>query len=247
MILTGGISLPLAAWALVLLPVAAAPDSIDPGPFSALLLGIAALSAGRPLFTPLVIAAAAAVTVFSGSRICRAAAALAIVLSLLSGSVTALWALTAAAAVSVFLGNRLLRSAVYALSMILGILISGLPGASAPPGHTAVLERHSDSTVHWDYAQSLDASAPGALLRTCGLPGDTLYIVLDAGGIRDTTALGTLSAGQWKLPVTPGRQTYAVPHDGRDPVIMEMTRPWRPFEHPVIHFVNASTSPEEGT
>jgi len=98
-------------------------------------------------------------------------------------------------------------------------------------------ERIADRTVRWDRFH-LDRSRPTALLRTPGLQDGTVEITFEAGGTRDSMPVGLLFAGEAVLAIPPGRSEAVLPTDG-DFVEIRLVRPFKPFEHPIIHVLEA--------
>ena len=192
-----GFGFPSAAWAAALLPVALAPGKVDPGPVSAILLGVAAITPGTGLFTLLVGVSAFLVVWQSKSALWRGAGAL-------SAMICA------------------------------GLLFFGLPGVESS-GIPTAQEMHRQGSTVWKHVPSLDSGSPSVSFRISR--GGTILISIEAGGIRDTDPVGMIRVGEREIRIHEGFSTHEIELEASDStVVVEMTRSWRPFEHPVIHF-----------
>jgi len=115
-----------------------------------------------------------------------------------------------------------------------GLLLFGPPEAE-PYGIPPAQETHKEAATIWEHVPSLDSASPSVYFRTGG--GGTFLISVEAGGIRDTDPVGTIRAGDREIRIQEGESTHKIELCASDSsVVVEMTRSWRPFEHPVIHF-----------
>jgi hypothetical protein len=123
---------------------------------------------------------------------------------------------------------------VLSTAICAGLLFFGLPVAQ-PPGLRPVQESYRESATVWENVPSLDSGKPSLYFRTAG--GGAFLISVEAGGIRDTEPVGVIRVGEREILIRNGVSIHELELEAPDSiVVIEMTRPWRPFEHPVIHF-----------
>jgi hypothetical protein len=116
------------------------------------------------------------------------------------------------------------------------LLSSG--GGYRPTEPPAAQEVHLEGSSVWRNAGSLDGSNPSVRFRTGGW--GTFSVSVDVGGVRDTCSVAVIRAGGTEVQLTAGLSSVEIPIEpGDGDVTVEMTRGWRPFEHPVVHFVTA--------
>ncbi|MBD3369892.1 hypothetical protein GF402_05960 [Candidatus Fermentibacteria bacterium] len=227
------------AWLMVGLAVVMDPGSGQLRAVPAVLLALSAATGSPEAASTLVFAAAAAILLFTERRwpwrsVCLAAALLAVIPSRVGGMVVPL----AGLALACVFDLRWLRLTVLAVSMLAAPLVGGMPFSTV--GDPRVLQERfqADSTI-WRDPVSLDYNRRTALLRTSGC-SEPLHLVLQAGGVRDTLPLGTVTRDGYVVSVNPGRDTLMVPPGSGETVVM-MERTYRPFRHPVIHLTEAWT------
>lgn len=203
------------------------------------VLCIMLLSAGVPAGHdgPLLMAASALTgLVFAHGFSARALFALSIPMAFAASGSAPAAALSAVAAASALPESRRARTLLSALGLILAVSVAGLP----LPGEEyerVIPERIAGRTVRWDRFH-LDRSSPAAILRTPGLEEGTVGITFEAGGTRDSMPIGLLFAGEAVSAIPPGRSEAMLQADGGF-VEIRLVRPFHPFEHPVIHVLEA--------
>lgn len=203
------------------------------------VLCIILLSAGVPAGRdgPLLMAASALVgLVFATGFSARALFALSVPMVFAASGSAPAAALSAVVVGAAMPESRGARTLLSALGLILAVSITGppLPGAEY---ERVIPERISGRTVRWDRFH-LDRSSPAAILRIPGLEDGTIGITFEAGGTRDSMPVGLLFVGEAVCAIPPGRSETMLPADGGF-VEMRLVRPFYPFEHPVIHVLEA--------
>lgn len=232
------------AWLLVGLVVVLDPGSGQTRAVPAVLLAVSAATGSADAASALVFLAAAAAMIVARRgwpwrTVCLAAGLLAVIPSGLEGMTVLLVGL----AVACVLNGRWLRAAVMGTFFLAGPVLIGLP--ASPEGPPDLLQENfiGDSTV-WRDPVSLDYHRRAAELRTSGCSGKTLYLLVQAGGVRDALPLGTVTRGDHSCAVRSGWDTLAVPAGGGETRI-RMDRSYRPFSHPVIHVTRAWTGGDD--
>ncbi len=182
-------------------------------------------------------AAAAFLGIASGTGfITRALLALSIPPAFQGSASTAVAVASSAAVLSAFSGSRQARTLAILAGVALAMLVEGPPR----PGSEAeivIQETMNGPGISWERFH-LDGSRPVALLRTPGMEGGTVDLVLEAGGVRDSMPVGLVFASEGVFSIPPGRSVFDLPLDGGI-VEIRMARRYRPFEHPVIHVLEA--------
>lgn len=182
-------------------------------------------------------AAAALLGVACGNGLAaRAFMALSIPPAFHGSASTAVAVAGAGAVLAALSGSRNARVLSLAAGVALGVLAGG-PPRPGPEAEAVVQETLDSRGISWE-AFHVDGSMPVALLRTPGMEGGTLTLVCEAGGVRDSMPVGLVFASEGVYSVPPGRSDFELPLDGGI-VEIRMARSYRPFEHPVIHVLEA--------
>lgn len=150
---------------------------------------------------------------------------------------TAVAVASSAAILSAFLDSRQVRTVVLLAGAALAMLVDG-PPRPGPEAETVIQECISDPGISWEVFH-VDRSKPVALLRTPGMDGGAADLVCEAGGVRDSMPVGLIFASGGVYSIPPGRSVFELPLDGGI-VEIRLARRYRPFEHPVIHVLEAS-------
>jgi hypothetical protein len=120
--------------------------------------------------------------------------------------------------------------------VLCSVFLLSAGGGDGPPEPPAAQEIHLEGSSVWRHVASLDGSNPSVRFRTGG--EGTFSIAVDVGGVRDTCSVAVIRAGGTEVHLAGGASTVEIPVEtGDGDVTVEMTRGWRPFEHPVVHFV----------
>ncbi len=158
----------------------------------------------------------------------------------LAGEISGLAALVPACFAALLCRRIWMRAGVLYLGLAISVLVSGLPRCLVPaPGHADAQLR--ENSVSWSFTGPLDLENPKILLEAQGVPSDSLEITVSAGGTRDDEPLGRITSGGTSAAIMPGISTVRI-LSPVFPVEVEMTRDWKPFNHPVIHFLGAESS-----
>ncbi len=145
-------------------------------------------------------------------------------------------ALGALAVLSAMPSLRAARIAGLASGIVLVLFITG-PPLQGDEAEMVVQERLSGGDVTWERFH-LDFSNPSVLLRTPGIGSGTLKLSFEGGGTRDRMPVGLVFTDEAVYSVPPGGSVLEIPLDGSF-VNIRLTRPFRPFEHPVLHVLEA--------
>jgi hypothetical protein len=132
------------------------------------------------------------------------------------------------------------RCIIVASGISLMVVLSGLPLAHAPSPITSQ-EVLTGNGVMWGEPAELHLGCPELLLRNRERSVSGLTIRASAGGVRDTSIIGFAISSDRIFPVYPGENTIRI-EEPEFPVLIRMSRDWKPFTHPVIHFVSAGAS-----
>lgn len=157
----------------------------------------------------------------------------------LAGQVTGstpLAVLGAAAVLSAMPSLRAARMAGLVSGIVLILFLAGppLPGDEA---EMVVQERLSGGDVTWDRFH-LDFSNPSVLLRIPYIDSATLKLSFEGGGTRDRMPVGLVFTDEAVYSVPPGESVLEIHLDGGF-VSIRLARQFRPFEHPVLHVLEA--------
>jgi hypothetical protein len=204
--------------------------------------GISIMARVPALSSVLLISAAILSLTFSKSRVSRSFSALCIAVLALSEAITGTIVLTIAAVAASQIGNRGFRMAIIAAGLFLTLPVVGIPRASRCA--TAVASEYiADDAVVWVENSALTLAIPEMVLGcACPNPGE-LSISISGGGVRDEEAVGVLITGEKIVPVYSGCNFMTL-REVEYPVIVRLTREWKPFNHPVLHLVSAEAQNE---
>lgn len=140
------------------------------------------------------------------------------------------------AVLSALSGSRRARVLLLSAGLVIAVLADG-PPPPGPDAETVIQETLEGPVISWE-AFHVDRSRPVALLRTPGIDEGTLSLVCEAGGVRDSMPLGLVFASEGVFSIPPGRSVFDLHLDGSI-VEIRLARRYRPFEHPVIHVMEA--------
>lgn len=209
---------------------------------SVLLGGLSLLVSTEGFAASLILAAALTATAGSESIISRSVLFLSVAGVILSGALAGLVPLGIAAAAAVFPAAPVHRSAAVAAGLAAALVAGGIPLASRPAaGHAR--EHFVPGGVAWEHSDRLDLSAPRLVLEAGDAQPRDVRILLSAGGTRDTLPVGFVLAGDTTFPVPHGEVSIHMTEPAF-PVSIVLSRPWKPMNHPVIHFIGAEAGTE---
>lgn len=173
----------------------------------------------------------------SGSLFSRAAFAACALAAFPDGSVQNLLPLLPGAVLAVPMRRRWQRGASIAAGMAAAMLLGRMPEAAYP--HVAgAVENAGEAATSWSHAVPLDRSSPALLLERGEDGTGILMIRCSAGGVRDGGPIGAVHSGEMELTIDEGTETLEL-SSPEYPVRIEVARGWRPFTHPVVHFLGA--------
>lgn len=168
---------------------------------------------------------------------CRILYAGAVLLAFLHGSVINVLPLVPAAAVAVFLGRRWRRGTVLGAAMVIVLALGRMPVARTPYiAHAS--ETVLDGGVSWSRDSSLDLSSPVLYLDGEADWDGILRIEYSAGGVREPGPVASVTSGDTTVLMMSGGSLLEIECRGF-PVRIELLRGWKPFNHPVVHFLGA--------
>lgn len=183
-------------------------------------------------------AAAALLGAANGTRfMTRALLALSIPPAFYGSASTAVAIASSAAVLSAFTDSRQARTLLLLAGVSAAMLVDG-PPMPGPEAESVIQESMSGPGISWE-AFHVDRSKPVALLRTPGMEGGTVDLACEAGGVRDSMPVGLIFASEGVSSIPPGRSDFELPLDGGI-VEIRLNRRYRPFEHPVIHVLEAN-------
>jgi len=224
---------------LCLLAAGAAFHRGDPQVRTALLAlgGLSLVSGGNGGSVALVTAASLSGLWVSDSPVSRTAFAACVMTALPEGSVENLVPLLPSAALAIPLRRTWQRGGLIMAGMASVMLLGGIPGASSPNEARAV-ENAGTAATSWYHSVPLDLSSPVLLLERGEDGAGILRIRCSAGGVRDAGTVAAVLSGGEEVLIDMGTDTLelAAPEF---PVRIEIVRDWRPFNHPVVHFLGA--------
>ncbi len=202
--------------------------------------GLSLLSFSSTLGSVLLTAGAALAVAFSVSAVSRSLFCLSAAAVLLSGAIEGTAPFIAAAITAALVKKEKWRALILAGGLSGVILFSGLP--SAPGYNSSVSEEAlTENGVMWPQPSELNLAKPRLLLQAPGIDIREMTLRISAGGVRDTCQVGhVISAGR-TFPVYPGENILLI-QEPEFPVSILISRKWKPFTHPVIHFVSAEAS-----
>jgi hypothetical protein len=210
---------------------------------SVLFGGLSFLSGDPALSAVLILTAPIPAMIGSRGKLSRVFFLASGVTAVLTGDIPGSIPLIPALLVCAFLPGAFTRGLAAAAGILLMVLLSGLPGPASRD--YAYASGVIDGTVvRWEYEESVDLSNPVLILRSGDIQVRRLSIMLSAGGTRDPLPVGEVVSGTSILPVMPGDNSLEI-HRPVFPVRIAVSRRWSPFNHPVIHFIDAEARIEQ--
>jgi hypothetical protein len=158
---------------------------------------------------------------------------------LFEGSLTGILPLFIVSFPALLLKRERWRYSAIAGGIIAGLLICGLPGASA---YRILVhdEVHAENAVIWPDPISANLNHPVVLLEAENMDKTDMFIEISAGGMRDSTLMGVIETGGQTHQILPGSNLFRI-RETTFPVVITLTRKWQPFNHPVIWIQEAWT------
>ncbi|MBN2607630.1 MAG: hypothetical protein JXA64_00830 [Candidatus Fermentibacteraceae bacterium] len=210
---------------------------------AALFLGGLSLMARRPSAMAALLITGSMIAMAGSDRIISRVLILASTgLTFASGALDDLLPLVPAVLAAAFLPGARRRGAVEGAGLVLMLLAAGLPAAS-DRNVARGWERIEGGTAEWTHDEPLDLATPVLVLDAGEERFQHLSLTMSAGGTRDRLPVGMVVSGDSTLPVMPGDNTLEIDHPDF-PVTVLLTREWKPFNHPVIHFIRAEAGVE---
>ncbi len=156
---------------------------------------------------------------------------------LLTGAIDGILPLTAAVLVASVFKRDKWRALILAGGVSALLIISGLP-SSKEPGSFVSEEILRDGKVLWTEPAQVNISMPELILQAPGIDAAFITLKVSAGGVRDSNLVGYVNSADRTFPVYPGENTLII-EEPEFPVSIRLSRSWKPFSHPVIHFESA--------
>ncbi len=156
---------------------------------------------------------------------------------LIEGGIEGILPLTAAVLVASPVKRDKWRAVILAAGISVMLIISGLP--SIEEKRSLVLqELMIDGKILWSAPAELNLSMPELILEAPGVDAACMTLKVSGGGVRDTNPVGYVISSDRNYPVYPGENTLFI-EVPEFPVTIRISRSWKPFSHPVIHFYSA--------
>jgi len=209
--------------------------------YSAIILGglslLIAAGSGGPA---LIMIGALLVVLLSESPASRYLFSLCAAAILIEGSIHGLLPLIAALFIASPVNRDKWRTVILAGGAVLLLIITGIP--SARENRFIVLQEVlCPEAVVWAMPAELNLGMPELILKAPGKEAVSLRLEVSAGGVRDNDPVGYVTSAGRRIPVYPGENTLII-EDPEFPVSIRISRPWKPFSHPVIHFYSAEAT-----
>ena len=202
--------------------------------------GLSLLSFNSSLSPVLLTTGAALAVAFSVSTVARYFFFLSAAAILFSGAIEGIAPLTAAALTAAPVKKQKWRAIILAGGLSAVLIISGLP--LAPEYRFSVSEEVlTENGVIWQEPVELNLSRPQLLLQVPRVDFTRMTVQVSAGGVRDSRPVGYVASADSIYPVHPGENTILI-EEPDFPVSIRISRQWKPFTHPVIHFVFGEAS-----
>lgn len=156
---------------------------------------------------------------------------------LVSGTLAGLIPLAVAFLAAAHLQRDKLRIILLAGGMLAVLMISGLPSMTE---HRSIVSQELliDGKVLWPEPAELNLGMPELILQAPGIDAVSMTLKIYAGGIRDNDPVGYVASADRTYPIYSGENTLII-EEPEFPVSILMSRSWKLFSHPVIHFVSA--------
>lgn len=159
---------------------------------------------------------------------------------LIEGVIAGVLPLAAAILVASPVKRDKLRAVILAGGVSAVLIIYGLP--SVQEHRFFVLhENLYQGAVNWPEPAELNLGMPELILQAPGAATARMTIKVSGGGVRDNNPVGYITSDDRRYPVYPGENTVII-DEPEFPVSIRITRSWKPFSHPVIHFKFAEAS-----
>ncbi len=196
--------------------------------------GFSLLSFGSGPGPALLTAGAVLAVAFSASTISRLLFCLSAAAVLFYGTIEGMIPIAAALFLASPLSRERWRSLMLAGGLMATLLISGLPSNEE---HRIFVSEEVliDNGLIWPGPVELNLSMPQIVLYAPGMDIAEMTLHVSAGGVRDHDPLGYAASGDSTFPVYPGENILLI-EEPEFPVSIRISRPWKPFNHPVIHF-----------
>jgi hypothetical protein len=159
---------------------------------------------------------------------------------LIDGAIEGMIPLTAAVLVASPVKRDKLRAVILAGGFFAVMIISGLPSIEQ---HRSLVSQQLliDEKVLWPETVELNLSMPELILEAPGIDAEWITLKVSAGGVRDSNPVGYVTSAGRTFPVYPGENALII-EEPDFPVSIRISRFWKPFTHPVIHFNSAEAS-----
>ena len=199
--------------------------------------GLSLLYAGGSPGAALLTIGAVLAVFLSDSAVSRYLFLLSATAILIEGGIEGILPLTAALLVASPVKREKWRAVILAAGISAMLIISGLP--SIEEHRSLVLqELMIDGKVLWSAPAELNLSMPELILDAPGVDASCMTLKVSGGGVRDSLPVGYVSSDDRTYPVYPGENTLFI-EVPEFPVTIRISRFWKPFSHPVIHFYSA--------
>lgn len=156
---------------------------------------------------------------------------------LLTGAIDGILPLTAAVLVASVLKRGKWRALILAAGFSAVLIISGLPSVRERPILVLQEVLYQDAVI-WSVPAELNLGMPELILEAPGKDPVCMTLTVYGGGVRDNDPVGYVTSDDRIFPVYPGENTLII-EEPEFPVSIRLSRSWKPFSHPVIHFVSA--------
>lgn len=209
--------------------------------YIAVFLGGMSLLSFDSSFAPaLITAGAVLVIVFSTSTISRFLFFLSGAAVLLSGTIQGMAPLTAALLAASLIKREKWRSLIIAGGLMAILIISGLP-TTTEHQYLVSEEVMIENGVIWTEPVEINLGMPELLLQAPRTDAADITIMVSGGGVRDNSAVGYIASGDRTYQIYPGENDITI-EEPIFPVSIRVSRSWKPFTHPIIHFSYAKAS-----
>ena len=202
--------------------------------------GVSLLFADNSQGSAMLMMGAVIAVVLSDSAVSRYLFFLSAAAILFDGAIQGILPLTAALLVASHVKRVKLRTIILAGGVFAVLIFSGLP--SAREQRILVLQEvMSQGAVIWPARAELNLSMPELILQAPGTTPSRLTVTLHGGGVRDNDPVGYITSDDRTFPLYSGENILVI-EQPEFPVSIRISRSWKPFFHPVIHFDSAEAS-----
>jgi len=158
----------------------------------------------------------------------------------ISGAIEGMIPLIIALAAAAFMKDAMLRCIILAAGLSAVLLISGLPRSHEYPFSEPRVILAGD-TVLWQEPLELNLGSPEMILKYPHMNVTEVTLHVSAGGVRDSDPVGYAYSGSSIIPISSGEHAILF-QQPEFPVYVRISREWKPFTHPVIHFRSAEAA-----